>query len=154
MTLFTSRQASHGFTLVELLVVMAIAAILAAMAGPAFTEMIARQRTKAAATDLYLSMNKARSEAIKRNANITINPVGGNWQAGWQVTDTGGVALENHGAVTNLTITGSASIVYQGSGRIQGTTAPSLVVTSTTYSSIYRTVSAELSGRPYVQASP
>jgi type IV fimbrial biogenesis protein FimT len=61
-----------GFTLVELMVVLAIAAILMAVAGPSFTTMIASNNTNNAVTRLANSFSYTRSEAVTRGANVTI----------------------------------------------------------------------------------
>lgn len=85
-----ARQASqHGFTAIELLVVVAIVAILAALAGPSFTPLIERWRVRDAAESLTSSMYFARSEAIKRGGGVAIDATGG-WSSGWKVTHTQG----------------------------------------------------------------
>lgn len=76
---------SHlGFTLMELMVVMAILAIMAVIAIPAFSRWIPDHRLKAAATDLFSNFQRAKMEAVKRNADVAIsfspqayNPIGG-----------------------------------------------------------------------------
>ena len=56
----------HGFSLLELMVVVTIAAILLGMGIPAFQTVIADQRSTAGINELAQSMHLARSEAIKR----------------------------------------------------------------------------------------
>jgi type IV fimbrial biogenesis protein FimT len=60
----------QGVTLIELMVVITIAAILLALAVPSFQEMIDRNRLKAATESVFGSMQFAKSEAIKRNERI------------------------------------------------------------------------------------
>lgn len=82
-----------GFTLIELIVTLTIAGILIALAGPAMKSFILDQRLTTQANDLIADLNLARSEAIKRAANVTICRQGGSlsspscnsaasWQAG------------------------------------------------------------------------
>ena len=79
----------RGFTAIELMVVVAIVAVLAALAGPSFTPMIERWRVRQTAEALQSSLYLARSEAIKRGGGITIDATGG-WDQGWRVTHTQG----------------------------------------------------------------
>lgn len=79
----------RGFTAIELMVVVAIVAVLAALAGPSFTPMIERWRVRQTAEALQSSIYLARSEAIKRGGGITIDATGG-WDQGWKVTHTQG----------------------------------------------------------------
>ena len=78
-----SRQA--GFTLLELLMVVTVAGILLAAGMPSFREALAAQRAKAAVSEMHLSMLMARSEAIKRAANVEIARSGSVWTGGWVV---------------------------------------------------------------------
>ena len=71
------------------MVVVAIVAVLAALAGPSFTPMIERWRVRQTAEALQSSIYLARSEAIKRGGGITIDATGG-WDQGWRVTHTQG----------------------------------------------------------------
>jgi len=75
----------NGFTLLELMVVLAIVAILAAVGLPFMRDTILNQRVRTAGTDAHLGLLLARSEAIKRNANVNIENAGGSWAAGWNV---------------------------------------------------------------------
>lgn len=61
---------SAGLTLTELLVSIMIIAVLAAIAVPSFTGMLAGNRLKGAANQLYTDLHFAKSESVRRNANI------------------------------------------------------------------------------------
>lgn len=61
-----------GFTLVELMVTVAVAAVLLAVAVPSFTQMIVSGRLTTQSNDMLAAINLARSEAIKRNASVTL----------------------------------------------------------------------------------
>ena len=60
----------RGFTLIELMVVVAIVVILIAIAGPDFRNMIAATRVKNASFDVFSSLTHARSEAVTRNTTV------------------------------------------------------------------------------------
>jgi len=80
---------SHGFSLIELVVAMAVAAILVTVAIPNMRTFIQNGRLNTQANDLLGDLNLARSEAIKRRSNVGITTsatgacaTGGNWRNG------------------------------------------------------------------------
>jgi len=137
-----------GFTLVELLTVVVILVVLAMLAGPAFTEFTAQQRVQVTATDLFTSLLRARSEAIKQNTDVTLAPVG-TWNGGWVVA-VGGANIDTHAATANIAINGNLGIVtYRNSGRVSGATVPKFTL-SASQTSLKRCVAVTLSGEPVV----
>lgn len=105
-----------GFTLVELMVVIAVLAVLAAIAAPSFTSLIERWRVRLVAEELEGTIYYARSEAIKRGGAITIESKTGGWQNGWSVVHTDGATkttLQEKAAAGQVGITLSG-----GNGKI------------------------------------
>lgn len=157
----TVRGANGGYTVLEMLMVVTILTILTVIAVPSYTRIIAAQRVKTISSDLFVSLLRARAEAVKRSTNITVTPTAAGWQGGWSIPDpnplsTTGV-IESHGASTGVTVTGPVSVIFQSSGRVNATT-PScgssppvacFVITSSTWSGARSCVSIDLSGRPY-----
>ncbi len=81
------KQAS-GFTLLELMVVIAIAGILMAMAVPSFNDMMRNNRLTTYSNELVTAINLARSEAVKRGVQVTIrrkSTTNSVWENGWDV---------------------------------------------------------------------
>lgn len=64
------RHAEQGFTIIELMIVVAIAAILIAIAAPSFAEFLAKRRVEGAMAELVTDVQYARSEAVSRNAPV------------------------------------------------------------------------------------
>ena len=141
----------NGFTLTELMVTVAVASILIAMAAPSFSGLIAQQKMKTAATDLYLSLMKARSEALKRNTNVTLSPTDEQWQSGWSIADPSNTSqkIDDHGPLKNTSITGPTGVTYRSSGRVLATdTTPTFLISSPA-ATTQICVMVDLSGRPY-----
>lgn len=76
------RGGQAGFSLMEVMVVAAIVAIMAVLAVPSFSGMVQRQRVKNAADAVLSDLRWARSEAIKRGQDVTVEITPGttNWQ--------------------------------------------------------------------------
>lgn len=75
----------NGFTIVELVVVVAVLAILAGLGAGNYRNVTAKTRVGGAASDLRLAIELTRSEALKRGRRVSLLPVGGDWAAGWIV---------------------------------------------------------------------
>jgi len=81
-------RVSRGVTMVELLVVLAIASILLSVAAPAYQQLVRRQQLRAAVTDLVAALDLTRSQAIARGRIVMLAPLdpgGVDWKAGWIV---------------------------------------------------------------------
>jgi type IV fimbrial biogenesis protein FimT len=144
----------RGFTLVELLVVVAIVAILANIGVPSMSSMIASQTLKTAASTLQFALLRTRAEGLKRNANVTLAPAtAGQWNAGFNVLDPAGNGhLSTYEAVSGVTITGPASVIFQGSGRVSGAANVNFKLSSANTTDI-RCVLIGPSGMPMVTPS-
>jgi type IV fimbrial biogenesis protein FimT len=82
---------SRGFTLLDLLITLTVAAILLSLSVPSFSTAIQNNRMTTQVNELNTALSLARSEAVKRNNNITIcqsstgTSCTGNWKDGWIV---------------------------------------------------------------------
>lgn len=141
-------RSSRGFSLIELMVVISIAAILLGLGVPSFRTFIASQRVKTATSDFATAAMYARSEAIKRNAEVGVYAAAGGWQDGWNVR-VGGVSLGSQAAYPALSMTsGVTEVVFMGSGRLKEQTLASSLQVNPPDGSVGRCVSFELSGMP------
>lgn len=150
-----------GFTIIELMVVVALVAVLASLAAPALQTFIATQQLKTASFDLYASLAYARGEAVKYSAGvIRVAPINSNWNEGWTVsrvpTSGSATVVRRREGSPRVTITDPDSNDYfefRRNGR--PTTAVSLTLTVTDHSEIQgRCVYADPSGNPFTKLRP
>ena len=75
----------RGFTLIEAMITVAVAAILFTVAVPSFKDTIRQNRLTTQANEFITALNLARSEAIRRSQSVTVTPKVGGWNAGWVI---------------------------------------------------------------------
>lgn len=86
------RRSQAGFTLIELMVALAVVAVLMGIAIPSFEAISLSSKLRSYGTSLVASAMLARSEAIKRNVPVRLcvssdgaSCGAGNWEQGWIV---------------------------------------------------------------------
>lgn len=158
-----------GFTLVELLVTMTVAAILTAIAVPNFKLTFQNNRLISQSNELLGSLLYARSEAITLNQDITIcassdgATCGTAWASGWivcqdqvtptAVTDCSGAStiLRAHAALTGgntLTSSFGGSVVFQSGGVITAGTAGTFSLCDSRLATYGRSLWLTITGAP------
>ncbi|WP_417546107.1 GspH/FimT family pseudopilin [Marinobacter sp.] len=130
--MFTRKQ-SLGFTLIELMVTLALVAVIAAFAIPSFTTMIANSRLVSTSNDIVGALSYARSEAIKTGRRVSVNPTdGANWANGmsvWIDNNSNGSMQDSEelrrttGAAGAVTITSSSNFAFSGGGLLSNSSA-------------------------------
>jgi len=151
------RSLPRGFTTIELLIVLAIGALLAVIAVPSMRDMLNNMRQSSASALMLGDLNLARGEAIKRNARMLVcgrNAAGTdcagvtNWAVGWvvcieaAVPDTCAAAtLTEPNPITvrppvdiNLTVTTSAGALRFNPNSTQGAGGVASVAVNGTWS--------------------
>lgn len=139
------KMGRRGFTLVELLVVLAVSSILLTIAIPGYAFLANTNRLAAVTNDLVSALQMARSEAIKRGMPVTVCKTGNatasaptcditaSWQHGWLVfvdagtkgvIDSGDILLWTRERVSNDVIITTSNfsrfVSYLPGGSSQG----------------------------------
>jgi type IV fimbrial biogenesis protein FimT len=142
---------ARGFTLIELMTVVAILVILLGLGVPGMRNIIIKTRVKNASFDVYSNLLAARSDAISRNKTVTMTPNGSNWAAGWTITDSDLNTLKTQDPFPGVTITGPTTLVYLSTGRLNAGSAPQFSLTAPdAAANDGRCINIDLSGRPVV----
>lgn len=110
-----------GVTLVELMIVIAIAAVLFSVAVPAMNNMSVNGMADRLARELELDIRYARSQASTLGRPITFEPVNG-WQDGWVIKDNAvELRVRKHSlaanVITSADITAGTPLVFNAAGR-------------------------------------
>lgn len=153
------RMTSHGFTLVELMITVAVFAIVAAIAAPAMQAMVAASRLNGATSELVTALQLARSEAIRRNARVTVCASAdgttcsgsGDWNR-WIVTGrdntTGTIdAIRDRSANAELRLSGpGAGITFNPSGLVRAQQGLTVCAPTTRVTDNQRVITILISG--------
>jgi type IV fimbrial biogenesis protein FimT len=143
------RSMQKGFNIMELMVTLAVGSILLSIGVPAFKDFMDNNRMAAAANELNISLHMARTEAVKRRANVSICP-SSNWNSPTAACNVGGdlddgwlVFVDSiPPAAPNLSTDGAANIIFA-----HGPLPPKIGVTSADASDV-------IAGSTFVSFSP
>ena len=156
------RGLARGFTLIELLIAIAITAILLRLAVPAFSDAFLSNKLATYSNSFVASALLARSEAIKRNAAVTLCrsadgltcATSGTWQQGWIVTTGTAVVQAREALSTDYGFTSSVySLSFQPSGVSATSTTLTLCRASPSVGSQGRQILISSTGKPSVTAT-
>lgn len=116
-------EKNKGFSLVELLLVIALIGVMVAIAVPSIVSQINHQRLVRSARDLFTEINAARTNAITRNVRYEVDVAGATYQlkyfdagtASW-VNEHAAVAMQSKISITSPA--GAFQVVYNPNGTV------------------------------------
>lgn len=116
---------SRAFTLIELMVTLAVLAIVISLAAPSFSNMLQENRLSALTNELQGSLQLARSEAVKRRSNVVVCRSnadqddcdnGTDWAGGWLMM-SGTDVLRVWDPIQGVVVTGpNTGITFRSNG--------------------------------------
>ncbi len=142
----------RGFTLVEMLVTVAVGMILVSIAVPAYSSLVSNSRFDSATQSISMAYRIARSEAVKKTTAMAVRPVNHDWNQGvevWQISPaalvwaSGTPASGTSLSVAEPSATASSQIWISANGAV--TQSQEITVTSTTLNQT-RNMCVRLSG--------
>jgi type IV fimbrial biogenesis protein FimT len=107
-----TRSASAGFTLVELIITLTMAAILIGIALPAFNDLLRQRSMTARINDLVVALTYARSEAVRQGQRVSVVAAaaddrnGNEWGGGYCVVVGNPPPADCAGAVSGTVLRG------------------------------------------------
>lgn len=151
--------AGRGFTIIELVITLALFGVLLGLGIPAFTTFIQNAQIRNAAENAMTGINLAKAEAVRRNTTVRFQLVT-NLTSGCALSQSSGtwiVSLDSAAALCDVapsetttprtirkqsaedgspkvavSATGSSSIVFNGMGRVVGTGISQIDINHTT----------------------
>ncbi len=123
------KHSDTGFTLIELLMTLIVVSIVVSLGAPALSDIIRNNRLTTQTNALVTALNLSRSEAIRRNVNITIcassdqaTCTNDGWENGWIIMDDNNQVLRVFEPLEGLSSMASTaqSIQYTPTGFING----------------------------------
>ena len=116
-TAAASRRDSAGFTLIELMIVIAVALVLAGIGFPMLSKWVSAYQLKGAAQILYADLQKAKLHAIKTNRNVIFTFIAVpdcSTPTGYTFTDSNGTIVASNTMADGICIHDSNFIASSG----------------------------------------
>jgi type IV fimbrial biogenesis protein FimT len=150
-----------GLTLAELMIGVAIVAIVLSVGTPSFNNAVRINRIATLSNDLITAMHVARSEAVKLGRTVRVcSSTNGTscagstaWQTGWIVLDPGNNVARSWAAEnTDLTLTGPAAAIRYSSSGFVSASATFQIRTSSGTCEQGRDIALSVTGHPSVNS--
>jgi type IV fimbrial biogenesis protein FimT len=157
----------RGFTLIELMIVLVIVAVFVMIAAPSYSTLTQRTRLKSYANEVVASAYLARSEAIKRNATMTLCASadgstcdgGGDWEQGWIVMDSNDTVIKRQQSLASgmvlfhLSSATFNTMEFQSSGVVIPAATLKLCQETPSVGVEEKLVTISVTGRPRIQTT-
>ncbi|MDX8385045.1 MAG: GspH/FimT family pseudopilin [Gallionella sp.] len=134
------RSSSNGFTLIELMVGLIVIAILMSLAVPSFSTWMQNSQIRNAAESVLNGLQRARAEAVSRNANVEFVLGAG---TSWEVQLVDGTGLDSRtsdegsdDSTVTVTPAGATTITFNNFGGLGVNADTSATITQVEFDSL------------------
>ncbi len=135
-------QRDFGFTMVELLVVLALVALLTTLVAPSFNEQLARRRLEGVATDLSTDLQFARTQAVSDRSTVQV--VTENGGSRYRLVNAAGTTLKTIDLPAGITATDAITVTYD---QLRGTANAVQITLSNTRTAAQLRLDTNVMGR-------
>jgi type IV fimbrial biogenesis protein FimT len=132
------------------MVTLTVLGIMLGLGIPSFKNIVQNQKVKSASYDIAASLLIARSEAVNRKEDVTIEPeTADTWTSGWTVKTATTTLLKQQALPLGITVTkGPSTVVFNKVGRPTNTSNFEVASTSSTI----KCVKVDTTGIPSTQS--
>jgi len=121
----------EGFTLVELIVTIAVVAIIAMMAAPSMSNLLESKRLDTNQRDLISTLSEAKSQAVlgRQNVSVNLNSAASNTATllNWQPTSNNTLTLKNIAADNTQSSLAITTLTFNANGVVSNITQDALI---------------------------
>lgn len=121
----------EGFTLVELIVTIAVMAIIAMMAAPSMSNLLESKRLDTNQRDLISTLSEAKSQAVlgRQNVSVNLNSAASNTATllNWQPTSNNTLTLKNIAADNTQSSLAITTLTFNANGVVSNITQDTLI---------------------------
>ncbi len=121
----------EGFTLVELIVTIAVMAIIAMMAAPSMSNLLESKRLDTNQRDLISTLSEAKSQAVlsRQNVSVNLNSAASNTATllNWQPTSNNTLTLKNIAADNTQSSLAITTLTFNANGVVSNITQDALI---------------------------
>ncbi|WP_303431739.1 GspH/FimT family pseudopilin [Oceanobacter sp. 5_MG-2023] len=140
----SARGPVAGLTLIELMITIAVFAILAAVGTPSMTRYLNNQTADRIARQLHTDIQYARSHAANYKLTVNVQPKSGSWSNGWEVREATSntilrqASLDSSDGTITASSMGSGLLSFNGAGRATAVGALTIKITGCSGNRVYR----------------
>lgn len=148
---------SQGFTIIELMVAIAVAGVLLSVAVPSFQNIARNNAVRAATNDLIATINLARQQSMSMRSEVSITPATGGWSNGWNIDFAEDAAGEDatYSGRDGVSVTSAATeLAFRARGGMETGAGSTFTIEHASSSTLCRQVTVNFFGKTTLEPCP